>query len=84
MRTVKVSEKGQVAIPVDIRKSAGIKRGDEIVLIQDKGKILIEKSRQATKKFEDDFKDILKYSEKALEKVWNNKEDDIWNSYLKK
>ena len=75
MKTVKVSEKGQVAIPVDIRKSAGIKRGDEIVLIQDKGKILIEKSGQATKKFEDDFKDILKYSKKALEKVWNNKED---------
>ena len=44
-----------MAIPVDIRKSAGINRGDEIVLIQNKGKILIEKSGQAAKKFEDDF-----------------------------
>ena len=34
-------------------------------------------------KIEDDFRDILKFSELALKEVWNNKEDDIWNSYLK-
>jgi len=31
-----------------------------------------------------EFKDILKISEKSLEKVWGNKEDEIWNKYLEK
>ena len=26
----------------------------------------------------DDFKDILKFTEKSLKKVWDNKEDEIW------
>ena len=44
----------------------------------------MEKAEIASIKIEDDFKDILKFSELALKEVWNNKEDDIWNSYLKK
>jgi len=32
----------------------------------------------------DNFKDLLKFSEQSLKEVWNNKEDDIWNTYLKK
>jgi len=31
-----------------------------------------------------DSSDILKLSEKSLKEVWDNKEDDIWNVYLKK
>jgi len=36
------------------------------------------------KKIKDDFKDILKFSEKSLKEVWDNKSDDVWNRYLKK
>jgi hypothetical protein len=32
---------------------------------------------------EDDFKDLLKHSEKVANKLWNNKEDEIWDNYLK-
>ncbi len=31
----------------------------------------------------DEFKDILKYNELALGKVWNNKEDEIWGRHFK-
>lgn len=31
---------------------------------------------------EDDFKDLLKYSERVAEKIWNNKDDEIWDRYL--
>jgi len=84
IKTVRVSDKGQIAIPLSVRKNAGIQRGDELVIIQNNGKILLEKAEIASMKIEDDFKDILKFSELALKEVWNNKEDDIWNSYLKK
>lgn len=83
MTTVKVSEKGQIAIPKTIRKVLRINRGDSLILFQIGGKILLEKSQDAEKKLKDDFKDILKFSEKSLKEVWDNKEDEIWNNYLK-
>ncbi len=84
IKTVKVSDKGQIAIPQSMRDSMGIERGDELVLFQLNGKLLLEKSQNVSVKIKDDFKDILKFSEKALKSVWGNKEDDIWNAYLKK
>ena len=34
-------------------------------------------------KAQPDFKDILKFSETSLKKIWDNKEDEIWKKYLK-
>ena len=83
MKTIKVSEKGQIAIPQQIRETLGIERGDELVVIQIDNKILLEKAQKIEQKLKDDFKDILKFSERSLKKVWDNKSDDIWNQYLK-
>ena len=84
MKTIRVSEKGQIAIPNQIRETLEIKQGDELVIIQMGNKILIEKAQITEKRLEDDFRDILKFSEKSLKEVWNNKSDDIWNHYLKR
>ena len=79
MKIIKVSDKGQISIPKSIRELVKIKEGDELILFEVDGKILIEKSD----KFKENFKDINRLVEKSLESVWNNKEDDIWNSYIK-
>lgn len=84
IKTIKVSEKGQIAIPQLIRETLGIERGDELVVIQIDNKILIEKAQKIEKRLQDNFKDILKFSEKSLKEVWSNKKDDIWNEYLKR
>jgi len=84
IKTVKVSEKGQIAIPQEIRDQMNIERGDELVLLQLGGKLLLEKQQRVAKKMEDDFKDVLKFSEKSLKEVWDNKSDDIWSAYLRK
>ena len=84
MKTIRVSDKGQIAIPQPMRETLGIERGDELVVIQIDNKILLEKSQKMEQKIKDDFKDILKFSEKSLKEVWDNKSDDIWNQYLKK
>ena len=83
IKTIKVSDKGQISIPNSIREAMGIERGDELILIQEKDKILIEKSQKISKKIKDDFKDLLKSSEKTLKKIWDNKEDNILNEYIK-
>ena len=84
VKTVKVSDKGQIAIPLDIRELAGIERGDELVVTEEAGKILLQKADAVSKKMKDDFKDILKLSEHSLKEVWDNEEDDIWATYLEK
>jgi len=83
MKTVKISDKGQIAIPKSIRKLMALEKGDELVLFEIDGKILMEKSEQVANRMEEDFKDILKFSEHSLKKLWNNEEDEIWNKYLK-
>ena len=84
MKTIRVSEKGQIAIPQPMRDILGINKGDDLVVIQLDNKILLEKVQKMEQKLKDDFKDILKFSEKSLKEVWGNKSDDIWNQYLKK
>lgn len=79
LKTVKVSDKGQIAIPHDVREKAGINKGDTLIIIQEDNKLLLEKTSE---KMKDDFKDILKLSEHSLKEVWDNKDDDIWNEYL--
>jgi len=84
IKTVRVSEKGQIAIPVSMRENIGIEQGDELLLVETEGKILIEKSKRVSQSMKDDFEDILKYNEESLKEVWDNKEDSIWASYLRK
>ncbi|MFH1211873.1 MAG: AbrB/MazE/SpoVT family DNA-binding domain-containing protein [Candidatus Woesearchaeota archaeon] len=84
IKTIRVSDKGQIAIPQPMREIMGIERGDELVVIQIDNKIMIEKAEKAEKRLQDDFKDVLKHSENSLKKVWGDKSDDIWNEYLKR
>ena len=84
VKTVKVSNKGQISIPLEVRKETGINKGDELMLIQKGKKILIEAAGNMHKKMEDDFSDLIKLSEKSLSKLWGNKSDEIWNNYLRK
>lgn len=83
MKTIKVSDKGQIAIPQSMRDELKINRGDDVILVQFDNKILLEKAQKAEQLIKDDFKDIVKFSEKSLKEVWGNKEDDIWSKYLK-
>lgn len=84
IKTVRVSDKGQIAIPTSIREKIGIEKGDELVLFESKGKILIQKSKKISDIMEDDFNDVVKYNEDSLEEVWGNKQDDVWATYLRK
>jgi len=84
IKTVKVSDKGQIAIPQDIREIMNISKGDDLLLFQVDGKILLEKAKSVEKNIKDDFKDLIKFSEKSLKEVWDNKQDNIWDEYLKK
>jgi len=83
IKTLKVSDKGQISIPNSIRERLGIQRGDNLVLFELNGKILIEKEKKVSERMKEDFKDILHFSQHSLKEVWDNKEDNIWERYIK-
>ncbi len=83
-RSIKVSAKGQITLPSDIQKEFGIKKGDEIILVRKGEKIILEKSERIAKSLKNEFADIKSLSEQSLRKLWLNKDDEIWNQYLKK
>ncbi|MEO9277245.1 MAG: AbrB/MazE/SpoVT family DNA-binding domain-containing protein [Nitrososphaera sp.] len=83
-RSIKVSAKGQITLPSDIQKEIGIKKGDEIILIRKGEKLILEKPERVAKKFKDEFFDVQYLTEQSLRKIWMNKNDEIWNQYLKK
>ncbi|MEK6862755.1 MAG: AbrB/MazE/SpoVT family DNA-binding domain-containing protein [Nanoarchaeota archaeon] len=74
MKTAKITEKGQIAIPKDIRKLEGFKQGSKVAILAYKNKIEIRPLKDVN---ENMFS--LLVSEKSLAKDWLSKEeDDAW------
>ena len=83
MKTVTVSGKGQISIPQEIRKQLGIEKGSKLVIILKDKELLIRKISDISQSVADGFEDVVRYSERSLEEVWDNEEDKVWNKYLK-
>jgi AbrB family looped-hinge helix DNA binding protein len=41
MEVAKITSRGQITIPIDIRKKLGVKEGDKVVFIEDGGRIVV-------------------------------------------
>jgi AbrB family looped-hinge helix DNA binding protein len=82
-KKVKVSDKGQISLPVEIQRQTGIKKGDELLLIRKGQKIVLEKPRRIVEVLEDEFADLQDISESSLRPLWVSKREDVWNRYLK-
>ncbi len=81
-KKVKVSDKGQISIPMDMQRSIGIKKGDELLLIRKGRKIVLEKPDRVVELLEDELSDIRGITEASLARIWSRKEEDVWNQYL--
>ena len=57
MELAKVTSKGQVTIPIEIRKKLGIKNGDKILFVEESGRVYMMISSM----------DALREAQKALE-----------------
>lgn len=82
-KKVRVTDKGQISIPVDIQRKVGISRGDELLLIAKGERIVLEKPGKVAELLEEEFADAQAISEASLGRLWLNKEDEIWDRYLK-
>lgn len=85
---VKLSSKGQLVIPENIRNELGLSEGSMCILRTVDNKIILEKSDLIEKKllFLEQQKEKLGWTslmEKSLQTLWDNEEDEQeWKKYL--
>jgi len=56
MELAKITTRGQITIPVEIRKKLGVKDGDKVIFIEENGRIIMENAAMiALKNAQDAF-----------------------------
>ena len=65
----KLSSKGQIVIPQDMRE--GMKEGDKLIIIKDEGKLILKKAEDFDKNIEED----LEFARRT-EEAWKDIYDD--------
>jgi len=83
MELAKISSKGQVTIPIEIRKKLKLKEGDKVLFLEDEEKIILKNSSLvALKEIQERMKDERGkeglYSEEDVKKVVKDIRKDIW------
>ena len=71
VKTAKITEKGQIAIPKDIRNMEGFKKGCKVAILAFEDRIELRPMKQVSERM---FTALA--SEKSLAKDWNSKEDE--------
>ena len=71
MKTVKITEKGQISIPKDIREIEGFEEGDKIAILAFEDRVELRSLKQFNERM---FTALV--SEKVLAKDWLSKEDE--------
>ena len=72
-KIVKITAKGQISIPTKVQQACKMKKGDTLLLIEEEGIIMLKKIKKS------EFTNIITQSEKVFKKLWDNKEDEIWD-----
>ena len=56
MELAKVTSKGQITIPIEIRRKLGVKEGDKVLFVEERGRIVVmNSSMEALRKAQEDF-----------------------------
>lgn len=83
IKTIKITSKGQICIPKEMRKEADFKEGEKLLAIAKNHEIILKKSKEVLNKLDFNTESIktMLASEESLKKDWDNKYDDRWNKY---
>ena len=79
MHVVRVSSKGQIVIPKEVRKRHRLGRDTDLVLLESGDALVLRKKADVERILKDEFAPFLRASKEALKDVWENSEDDVWN-----
>ena len=80
MHVVKLSSKGQIVIPKEVRKRHRLGRDTDLVLLESGDALVLRKKADVEGILKDEFGPLLRASEEALRELWENSEDDVWDN----
>ena len=80
MHVVKLSSKGQIVIPKEVRKRHRLGRVTDLVLLESGDALVLRKKADVEGILKDEFGPLLRASEEALRELWENSEDDVWDN----
>lgn len=81
LETVKVSSRGQIVIPENVREDLNIEEGTKLILVEENGKIILEKEEtflkelKESKKHMSDDEFFRRLSEESLARAFDNPKD---------
>ena len=73
LNTAKIMSKGQITLPIDIRKNMGLSTGDRVALIYEKDRVIMVNPAVYA------METLQKEMEGEFAKIGINSEDDIMN-----
>jgi len=79
VHVVRLSSKGQIVIPKEVRKRHGLRRNVDLVLLESGDAIVLRKKEDVEEILKDEFTPLLQAAEGSLRELWDNPEDDAWN-----
>lgn len=85
MELAKVTTKGQITIPIEIRRKLGIKNGDKVLFLEESGRIYLMNSsmdalREAQAAFAGEAERLgLKNDDDVMEMIKNLREESMVN-----
>ena len=79
MYTVKLSSKGQIVIPKEVRERLGLERDSDLILQEEGDVLVLRRKKDLERILKDQFYPLLRASERSLAELWDNPEDDVWD-----
>jgi AbrB family looped-hinge helix DNA binding protein len=73
IEVVTLGAKGQIVIPMKMRRDFRMKKGMKLLLKEDKDKIILKPAKVDEKHL------LMLLSESSLKKVWDNPQDERWD-----
>jgi AbrB family looped-hinge helix DNA binding protein len=74
IETTKMSSKGQIVIPEEIRKRLGLKTGDKFLVMSDKDVVILKTLSNPSM---DEFDDLIKEARKQAKAAWLKRSDIV-------
>jgi AbrB family looped-hinge helix DNA binding protein len=94
MEVAKITARGQITIPIDIRKKLGVKEGDKVVFIEDSDRIVVANAAkiafanmrlafadEAERLGLKDEQDVVVLVDEEREQIWRERKNGFVEKY---
>ena len=83
LKTIQINERGVIVIPEEMREDLGFEGRTTLVLIESGNEIILKKESDVAKLLSKEDDIWKKLSEESLKRAWE-KEDVVWDKFVKK